>query len=159
MRIPTLIGTAAATASAAAIGSVASKAGVETWLPTVKKPAYQPPNVTFPVVWTSLYADIAVTSASTIDRLRAEGDDAKTRAYVAALASNLILNASWSWLFFRLHKLGPAAVAAGVLAASSADLARRTAQVNPKAGVALALYPVWCSFATVLSTHIWRLNR
>jgi benzodiazapine receptor len=159
MRIPTLIGTALATASAAVIGSVASKAGVETWYPTLKKPSYVPPNVLFPVAWTTLYADIAVTSASAIDQLRAEGDDAKTRAYVAALGTNLVLNAGWSWLFFKQHRLGPSAVAAAALAASSADLARRTAQVNPKAGLALAPYPLWCSFATLMSADIWRLNR
>jgi benzodiazapine receptor len=159
MRIPTLIGTAVATASAAVIGSVASKAGVETWYPTLKKPRYVPPNVVFPVAWTTLYADIAVTSASTIDTLRAEGDDSKTRAYVAALGTNLVLNASWSWLFFSQHKLGASVLAAGALAASSADLARRTAQVSPAAGAALTPYPLWCTFATVMSADIWRLNR
>lgn len=141
------------------IGSVASKAGVETWYPTVKKPSYVPPNAVFPVAWTSLYADIAVTSAATIDRLQAEGDDSKTRAYVAALGTNLVLNAGWSWLFFKKHKLGASALAAAGLAVSSADLARRTAQVNPKAGLALAPYPLWCSFATLMSADIWRLNR
>jgi benzodiazapine receptor len=159
MRLPTLLGTALATAGAAVIGSVASKAGVETWYPTLKKPSYVPPNAVFPVAWTALYGDIAVTSASAIDRLRAEGDDAKTRAYVAALGTNLILNAGWSWLFFKQNRLGPSAFAAAALAASSADLARRTAQVNPKAGLALTPYPLWCSFATLMSADIWRLNR
>jgi benzodiazapine receptor len=159
MRLPTVIGTALATAGAAVIGSVASKAGVETWYPTLKKPSYVPPNAVFPVAWTTLYADIAVTSASAIDRLRAEGDDAKTRAYVAALGTNLVLNAGWSWLFFKQHRLGPSAFAAAALAASSADLARRTAQVNPKAGLALTPYPLWCSFATLMTADIWRLNR
>lgn len=159
MRLPTLIGTALATATAAVVGSVASKSGVETWYPTLKKPRYVPPNAVFPVAWTSLYADIAVTSASAIDQLRAQGDDAKTRAYLAALGSNLVLNAGWSWLFFAKHKLGASAVTAAVLSASSVDLARRTAQVNQKAGLALAPYPLWCSFATLLSTDIWRLNK
>jgi translocator protein len=159
MRIPTLIATGLASAGAAAIGSIASKSGVETWYPTIAKPRYVPPNAVFPIAWTTLYADIAVTSASTIDRLRAEGDDAKTRGYLAALTSNLVLNAGWSWLFFRLHKLGPSAIAAGALAISSADLARRTAQVNSKAGLALTPYPLWCTFATVMSADIWRLNR
>jgi benzodiazapine receptor len=159
MRLPTLIGTALATATAAVVGSVASRAGVETWYPTLKKPGYVPPNAVFPIAWTSLYADIAVTSASTIDQLRAQGDEAKTRAYLAALGTNLVLNAGWSWLFFKSHKLGASAVTAGVLAASSADLARRTARVNPKAGLALTPYPLWCSFATVMSTDIWRLNK
>lgn len=154
----TLVATGLGTAAAAVIGSIASKAGVETWYPTLKKPPYVPPDGVFPVAWTTLYADIAVTSAGTIDTLRAQ-NPAEVRPYVTALATNLVLNASWSWLFFKAHKLGPSAVAAGALALSSADLARRTAKVNPQAGLALAPYPLWCTFATVMSSDIWRLNR
>ena len=39
------------------------------------------------------------------------------------------------------------------------DLARRAAAAEPKLGAALAPYPLWCGFATVMTTHIWRLNR
>lgn len=159
MRIPTLVGTALATASAAVIGGIASKRGVQTWYPKLDKPGYVPPNVVFPVAWTTLYADIAVTSASTIDRMRGDGDDARRRSYLGALGVNLVLNAGWSWLFFGLNKLGPSVIAAAALSASSADLTRRTAQVNPAAGLALSAYPAWCSFATVMSADIWRRNR
>ncbi|MGB3482003.1 MAG: TspO/MBR family protein [Mycobacterium sp.] len=155
----TLIATGLGTAAAAVIGSIASKAGVQTWYPTLKKPRYVPPNAVFPVAWTTLYTDIAVTSAATIDTLRERGDDAEKRAYTAALCANLVLNAGWSWLFFSAHKLGPSALAAGALAISSADLTRRTAKVNSQAGLALTPYPLWCTFATVMSSDIWRLNR
>ncbi|HEY5844562.1 MAG TPA: TspO/MBR family protein [Mycobacterium sp.] len=159
MRTSTLVGTALATAGTAVIGGIASKRGVETWYPKLDKPGYVPPNAVFPVAWTTLYADIAVTSASAIDRMRDDGDDARRRSYIAALGVNLVLNAGWSWLFFGLNKLGPSAIAAAALAVSSADLARRTAQVNPGAGLALSAYPAWCSFATVMTVDIWRRNR
>ena len=113
----------------------------------------------FPVAWTTLYADIAVTSATAIDRLRATGRDNEARKYVVALAANLILNAGWSWLFFKYQKLGASAIGAAVLTASSADLARRTAAADPRAGAALVPYPLWCAFATVMSIHIRVLNR
>ncbi len=154
-----IIGTALATAAAAVVGSVASREGVETWYPKLRKPSFNPPNAAFPIAWTTLYVDIAVTSASAINRFRADGDDAKAQAYTAALGANLVLNAGWSWLFFKAHKLGLSAVAAAALAASSADLARRAGDADPKLGVALAPYPLWCSFATLLSSEIWRLNR
>jgi tryptophan-rich sensory protein len=157
VRITTILTTALATAGAAAVGSIASKKGVEQWYPTLDKPSYVPPNVVFPIAWTSLYADIAVTSAGAIDELA--DDPAARRGYIAALGTNLVLNAGWSWLFFGLHKLGPSAVAAAALTASSADLARRTAAVKPGAGLALAVYPAWCGFATVMTTDIWRRNR
>ncbi len=155
----TLIGTALATAVAAAAGSISSREGVEGWYTRIRKPGYVPPNAVFPIAWTTLYVDIATTSAAAIDRFRSDGREGKARAYTAALGVNLVLNASWSWLFFTRNRLALSAAAAAVLAASSADLARRAADADPKLGVALAPYPLWCSFATVLSTDIWRLNR
>jgi benzodiazapine receptor len=141
------------------IGSIASQPRITRWYSRLRKPSYVPPNGVFPVAWTTLYADIAVTSATAIDRLRATGRDNEARKYVVALAANLILNAGWSWLFFKYQKLGASAIGAVVLAASSADLARRTAVADPRAGAALVPYPLWCAFATVMSGHIWLLNR
>ncbi|OBI93840.1 TspO protein [Mycobacterium alsense] len=155
----TLAGTALAVAAAAGVGSVASPARTPVWFARIRKPRYQPPSAVFPVVWTTLYTDIAATSAVTIDRFRAAGRDDKARGYIAALGANLVLNAGWSWLFFRYHKLGASALGAAVLAASSADLVRRAAEADPRAAAALAPYPAWCGFATVLSADIWRLNR
>lgn len=151
--------TAIGVAAAAGAGSVASAGATSRWYARLRKPAYQPPRAAFPTVWTTLYGDIAATSAVAIDRFRAAGQHDKARRYAAALVANLILNAGWSWLFFRYRKLGAAAVGAAALTASSADLVRRTAQATPRGGLALLPYPVWCGFATVLSTHIWRLNR
>lgn len=154
-----LLATALATAAAAVVGGASSRQGVETWYPALRKPGYVPPNAVFPIAWTALYADIAATSAAAITRFREDGQDAKARAYGAALGANLALNAGWSWIFFGQRRLGLGAAAAGVLALSSADLARRAGQADPKLGVALAPYPLWCAFATVMSADIWRLNR
>jgi translocator protein len=155
----TLAATTLAVGATAGLGSVASKPRIARWYSRLRKPPYVPPNAVFPVAWTSLYADIAITSAETIDRLRTAGRHSDARSYAVALAANLILNAGWSWLFFRYNKLGASALGAAVLAASSADLTRRTAAADARAGVALLPYPLWCAFATVMSAHIWILNR
>lgn len=155
----TIVGTGLATVAAAVAGGVASRQGVRGWYTTIRKPDYVPPNAVFPVAWTALYADIAVTSAKVIERFRADGDAARARGYTAALGANLALNAGWSWVFFGKRRFGAAAVAAGALALSSADLARRAGQADAKYGAALVPYPLWCGFATVMSTDIWRLNR
>ncbi len=154
-----LAATSLAVAAAAGIGSIASPARVPSWYSRLRKPSYQPPGAAFPVAWTALYGDIAATSAVAIDRFRATGQHDKANRYAAALSVNLLLNAGWTWLFFRYHKLGASALGAAALAASSADLVRRTAEADTRAGLALLPYPLWCSFATALSTHIWRLNR
>jgi translocator protein len=155
----TLAATSLAVGATAGTGSMASRGGIGTWYTRLRKPAYVPPNAVFPIAWTTLYGDIAVTSAVAIDRLRATGQSGKARKLVAALAANLVVNAGWSWLFFRYHKLGASAIGAAVLTASSADVTRRVGEADAKAGLVLVLYPLWCSFATAMSTHIWRLNR
>jgi translocator protein len=154
---PTLAATTLAVATAAGIGGLANRPGA--WYSRLRKPSYVPANAVFPVAWTSLYTDIAATSAAAIDRLRAAGRHDEARNYVVALGVNLILNAGWSWLFFKYRKLGASTVGAAVLAASSADLTRRTALADRRAGAALLPYPLWSAFATAMSSHIWVLNR
>lgn len=160
MRPLTLAKTAGAAFAAAAVGALATRPAVESsWYRRLNKPAFQPPRAAFPIAWNLLYSDIAAVSASTIDTLNERGDTEQARAYSRALAVNLVLNAGWSWVFFNRRMLGPAAVGAAVLTASSADLARRAGTVNGAAGAALAAYPLWTGFATVLNTRIWQLNR
>lgn len=159
MRSSTLSKTAAAAFATAVLGGLASRPAQSGWYRRLNKPSFQPPRQAFPIVWPILYTDIAVVSASTIDSLRDRGEADKARAYTWALAANLTLNASWSWVFFNRRRLGSSAVVAAALTASSADLARRAASGHPAAGAVLAPYAIWCAFATVLSTRIWQLNR
>jgi len=109
-------------------------------------------------VWPILYADLAAVSASTLDRLGAEGRG-RARSYAALLGANLVLNASWTWLFFTRRQLGVSALAAAALTASSTDLTRRAVAARGPSAAVLGLYPAWCAFATLLSTRIWQLNR
>jgi len=152
------VAASAAVAATAALGAVASTDVQSRWYAGLEKPAIQPPAVVFPIVWTTLYTDIAVTSAIVLDRLGRE-DPAVATAYRRALAINLVLNTSWSWVFFKGHQLGPAIVVAAALAVSSTDLARRAARAGRPAAAALAPYAAWCSFATILTAAIWRRNR
>ena len=113
----------------------------------------------FPLVWTTLFGAIWIASTATICDLEDAGQDAPAAEFRGALAVNLALNAAWSGLFFRAHHLPVATAGAAVLAASSADLARRAAKAGPGKAVSLGLYAAWCGFATVLSGTIARLNR
>jgi benzodiazapine receptor len=98
-------------------------------------------------------------SSDALDEMQRRGQKRERRQYTTALAVNLALNAGWSWLFFNRRLLGTSAIAAAVLAASSADLSRRAAAVRGMRAAPLAVYPMWCAFATVLSSHVWFLNR
>lgn len=155
----TIAKTAAAVVVTATLGGLASRPAQSVWYQRLKKPRFQPPRQAFPVVWPIIYADIAAVSASTIDNLRDQGQPEKARAYGTALAANLALNGSWSWLFFNRRWLGASAIAAAALTASSADLTRRAVETGGSRAAPLVLYPLWCAFATVLSARIWMLNR
>jgi tryptophan-rich sensory protein len=179
MRLKTLAWTTAATVATAAAGGVATDPQ-GSWYLRLRKPDWQPPAIAFPLVWTALYADLAVTSAVALDRAAemdraaeldraaatpagtsdpgGKGSRRELRAYRGALAANLVLNASWSWFFWRSRRPWLAAAEAALLAASSADLVRRTYRLNRAAGVSLAPYAAWCGFATALSTAIANLN-
>lgn len=159
MRPSTLATSAAAVTVTAVVGGLASRPAQSVWYAKLRKPSFQPPRQAFPIVWPILYADIAAVSAATIDQLEDQRQPDKARAYRIALALNLLLNGSWSWLFFNRRKLGASAVAAAVLTVSSADLTRRAIEVRSSRGALLVLYPLWTAFATVLSTRIWMLNR
>ncbi|GAS88624.1 tryptophan-rich sensory protein [Mycolicibacterium brisbanense] len=154
-----MIKTASAALATAVVGGLASRPAQSQWYTQLRKPSFQPPRQAFPVVWPLLYADIAAVSATTLDALRAENRDDEARAFGAALAANLVMNAGWSWIFFSQKRLGTAAVVAAALTASSADLTRRAVAAQGPRGAALAPYPLWCAFATALSTRIWMLNR
>ena len=163
MKLMTVVWTAAATAATAAAGGVATDPD-SGWYRRLRKPDWQPPAIAFPVVWTALYADLAVSSAVALDSNDVPDipggrtAEQEIRAYRGALAANLVLNAAWSWLFWRSRRPWLAAAECAVLTASSADLVRRTYRLNRGAGVSLAPYALWCGFATVLSTAIAALN-
>lgn len=160
MRLPTLLATSTAVLATSSAGALATTPAVQSaWYQRLRKPRYQPPRQVFPIVWPALYADIAVVSAATIDRLNEAGDARELRAYQAALAANLAINASWSWVFFNRRRFGSAALLSALLTASSVDLTRRAVNVRGERAVPLVLYPLWCAFATVLNGHISLLNR
>lgn len=157
MRASTIAKTAASVAATAVAGSVATDPS-DAWYRSLRKPPFQPPSAVFPVVWTALYADIALSGAAALDGLEGRAQEEERRRYLRAFAANLALNAAWSWLFWRSRKPWIAAAECALLAASSADLVRRTGRVSRAAGSALAPYALWCTFATVLTAAIARRN-
>lgn len=153
----TLAGTALAVGATAVAGSLLTRPR-SRWYRSLSTPAWQPPGWAFPVAWTALYADIAVVGALSLADLAETGRADERRRYVVALGTNLGLNAAWSGIFFTAQRLRPAAVESVLLAASSADLVRRSWQVSPQKGKTLLPYAGWTAFAAVLTGEIARRN-
>lgn len=157
MRRGTLARTALSVVATAVAGGLATDPG-SAWYRSLRKPRWQPPPPAYGLVWTPLYADLAVTSARTLDALEAAGRHEERAAYRTALAVDLVLNAGWNVVFFRARRPWLAAAECAVLTVSAADLVRRTAAVDRRAALALAPYPAWCAFATALTVAIARRN-
>ncbi|HEX8497312.1 MAG TPA: TspO/MBR family protein [Actinomycetales bacterium] len=158
MRWPILSRTTAATTATAVAGALLTDPG-SRWYRRLDLPRWQPAPSTFPLVWLPLYVDIAVCSAIALDRLSADpARRGERRQYRGVLGTNLALNAGWTLLFFRARRPWLAAAECAVLTVSSADLTFRTAHADRRAGLALAPYPLWCAFATVLTVAIARRN-
>lgn len=150
--------TGSMTAAAAAVGTLASDPD-SRWYEQLSKPDWQPPREAFPLVWTTLYADIALTAAAALTTLERRGDHQAAVALKKALATNLVLNGAWTWLFFRSRNLALAAIGAAVLAASSARLARRAGRAGRRYALLLSPYALWTSFAAALAGEVWQRNR
>ena len=154
-RYPALALFLLATFAAGAIGSTATFENVRVWYPTLAKPSWTPPGWLFGPVWSCLYVAMAV-AAWRVWRLAAPG---AARSVVGLYGAQLVLNALWSILFFRLRSPGLALVEIVVLWALLVVLLVRFWRADRIAGWLWAPYVAWVSFASVLNGAIWQLNR
>jgi translocator protein len=152
-----LLLTTAAVGLTAALGSVGTDVS-SRWYRNLDKPGWQPPAAAFPLVWTSLYAALAGSGARALDRAERHGAPARRR-FLGAYGTNLALNAGWTWSFFRAKRLGLALTEILVLQASTANLTRRTWQLDRNAGIALLPYLAWTTYAGALTAELARRNR
>lgn len=141
---------------AGAAGSFFTTGSVDTWYLTLAKPALNPPSWVFAPVWTTLYAMMAVAAALVYEQ-RARNPRLSVKA-LAIYGAHLILNALWSVAFFGLHN---PALALGIIALLWVCIALLIAlfsRVSRTAGVLLAPYLAWVSFASYLNLMIVLLN-
>lgn len=123
------------------------------WYAGLRKPPLTPPNWIFGPVWSFLYLCIAL-AAWLVWRTRRGATTP-----LALWASQLLLNALWSLLFFGLHRPGLALLELAVLLALVVATTAAFFQVRSLAGALLVPYVVWVGFAFYLNAGIWYLNR
>lgn len=133
----------------------ATQAGVDQWYAGLTRPLLTPPNIVFPIMWTILYALIAI-AGYLIWKNRAQTDGMK-RLYVFCFYA--AANWSWSFIFFKFYQLRAAFVwiiAVDILAACVIALSWK----ELRAAAYLMLPPfLWTLFATYLAGGFWLLNR
>ena len=81
------------------------------------------------------------------------------RVALAWFLAQLVLNASWTPVFFGLHRIDLALIVIGLLLAAIVTTMFRFLRVSRPAAVLLVPYLLWVSFATILNASIRHLNR
>jgi translocator protein len=137
----------------ASLGGVLTNRSVATWYPSLDKPSWTPSGATIGTVWTILY--ILMGIAAWIVWRSGSRDRAQP---LALYGSQLLLNVGWSALFFGLRSPGLALVEIGVLWIAILATAGAFWRVSKIAGVLMAPYLIWVTFAAVLNAMIWQMN-
>ncbi len=131
-----------------------TKNSVNTWYPTLVRSPLTPPNYVFGPVWTVLYTMIAMAGW-----LIWRSDDQKTIQTIKTLyILQLILNWSWTPIFFTYHLTGAALVCLAVIIVSIALIIVKTYQNMPKVALFLIPYFFWLLLACHLNFYIWLHN-
>ena len=123
----------------------------DAWYAALAKPPWTPPGWVFGPAWTLLYVLIALAGYRTWRR-------APTGPAMQLWAGQLLLNFSWSPIFFRAHLIEAALVViAGLLLVIVAFIARSWRSDRVAAWLFVP-YALWVAFALSLNAGISWLN-
>lgn len=125
------------------------------WYQGLAKPFFTPPNLVFPLVWTFLYALMALCFWRV---LRARAEAGPKTAAVALFLGQMVLNVGWSWAFFAKRSPVLGLVVIGLLAVAILMTIRAFKAIDRPAGLALLPYLAWVLFAALLNGAIAVMN-
>ncbi len=137
------------------VGSIFTTPAIPTWYAALRKPSFSPPNWLFAPVWITLFALMGV-SAFLVWR-KGLGDP-QVRIVLAIFVIQLILNTTWSVVFFGLRSPLGGLIVIAVLWVAILLTILNFFKISTTAGIVLIPYILWVSFAAVLNLFIWRLN-
>ncbi len=133
---------------------ISTESSIKDWYQNINKSPLTPPDFWFPIVWSILYAMIAVAGHFI---WQAEKGTGKIRLRVLFFAQ-LLINYSWTPLFFYFHLVGTALIVVIILLAVLVSLIIQLLKNRQLAGLLLLPYTLWLCFATYLNYTIWIYN-
>ncbi|NND79648.1 MAG: tryptophan-rich sensory protein [Maribacter sp.] len=137
------------------LSGFATQSSVNDWFVTLNKPSFNPPNWVFAPVWTLLYILMGV-AAGLVWSKGFHHLWVKTALY--HFGFQLLINASWSLVFFGLKKPFWGLVVIISLLILLVLTIRWFRIVSKTAAWLLVPYFLWVCFATALNYKIWELN-
>ena len=135
------------------IGGLLTEIG--PWYRALRKPSWQPPDWAFAPAWTLIFTLFAVAGVRT---WRALGPGESGALVLLLFAINCALNVGWSALFFRARRPDWALRELVMLWLSIIVMIFVVARYDAWAGILLAPYLAWVTFAGVLNATVVKLN-
>jgi tryptophan-rich sensory protein len=142
--------------AAGAIGSIFTRQAIPTWYATLEKPAFNPPNWLFAPVWTLLYIMMGVAAFLV---WRKGLDNKQVRIALIVFLVQLVLNALWSVAFFGLESPLYGLIVIAALWVAILVTVLKFYRISLAASALMWPYLLWVTFAAVLNSSIWLLNR
>lgn len=119
----------------------------------IKKPTWTPPPIAFPIIWTALYLLMGYASS------RVAASTGLWSLPLLAYAVQLVLNVSWTPVFFGKGEFARALAILRALVVAVVVTAALFWRVDSVAGVLLLPYIAWLGVAHELNRSIVALNR
>jgi translocator protein len=142
--------------AAGAIGSIFTRSAIPTWYATLQKPVFSPPNWLFAPVWTLLYILMGI-AAFLVWRKGLE--NRQVRIALIFFLIQLVLNASWSVVFFGLESPLYGLIVISILWVAILVTVTKFFKISRAASMLMWPYLLWVTFAAVLNSSIWLLNQ
>ncbi|MBU1000447.1 tryptophan-rich sensory protein [Patescibacteria group bacterium] len=156
IKIPQLILSIGFCLGAGVLGSFFTTSSVSTWYATLNKPFFSPPNWIFGPVWITLYIVMGI-ALYLVQISKCKFQSEKIKA-VKIFATQLVLNVSWSIIFFGFQNPTLAFVDILPLWVTIFLTIKAFAKINKLAGNLLIPYLLWVAFAAILNLSIVFLN-
>ena len=137
------------------IGSAFTTPAIGSWFIYLHKPVFSPPNWLFAPVWTLLYILMGI-ALFLVFRKTKENKLAALGSLIFVI--HLILNASWSIIFFGFKMIPLAFTNIVLLWLLIVFLIFAFWRVDKRASMLLWPYLIWVSFASVLNYYLMILN-
>jgi translocator protein len=126
------------------------------WYKDIKRPTWGPPDWVFGPVWTYLYLSMGYASFRVWDI--GNGFSGIAKIPLIFYIVQLLVNWTWTQVFFGFHLLGAATIHIFVLLMLIYVTGILFYRVDRLAGYLIIPYAAWVSFASVLCFNIWRMN-
>ncbi len=128
---------------------------LDAWYYSLEQPAWAPPDYMFGIIWTAIFALIAVSGVLAWEKARTRRE---VEVILGLFALNGFLNLGWSFLFFRMQRPDLAFYELIALWASIVVLIVFCGRFSRWSAILLVPYLIWVTTAGVLNYQVIQLN-